>query len=50
MNILPMVATKRPTLSLNYSGCGTRAAAISERRSPTLADDDLRSIVAAMIG
>jgi hypothetical protein len=50
MNILPTVATKRPTLSLNFSGRGDRIATISQRCSPTLADDELRRIVAAMIG
>lgn len=50
MNILPLAATKRPTLSLNSSGRGDRIAAISERCSPTLSDDELRQIVAGMIG
>lgn len=50
MNIIPLVASKRPTSSLNHSDRGTRATSQSERRSPVLADHEIRDIVAAMIG
>ncbi len=47
MNIDSIGASKRPKLSLSYGSMPGRKA---ERRAATLPDQELRQIVAAMIG